>query len=74
MLTKATRQDINRLAHAIAHRQFERVRQKLTEHAEQLKQAGLSDAECMQMLRADPLGAGMGAVKKSSPEGCKTDP
>jgi hypothetical protein len=74
MLTKDTRQHINRLAHAIAHRQFERVRQQLTEHAEQLKQAGLSETECVEMLRADPLGVGIGAGEKSSLEGCKTDP
>ena len=74
MLNKATRQDINRMAHAIAQRQFERVRQQLTEQAEQLKAAGLSETECMEMLCADPLGMGVGAGEKSSPEGCKTDP
>jgi len=50
-LSKDTRQHINRLAHFIAQRHFEDIRQRLTTRAVELRRTGLNEAEAVEQLR-----------------------
>ncbi len=49
-LSKDTRQHINRLAHFIAQRHFEDIRQRLTARAMEMRRAGLNEAEAVERL------------------------
>ncbi len=50
-LSKDARQHINRLAHFIAQRHFEDIRQRLIARAVELRRTGLNEAEAVEQLR-----------------------
>jgi hypothetical protein len=50
-LSKDTRQHINRLAHFIAQRHFEDIRQRLIARAMEMRRAGLNEAEAVEQIR-----------------------